>query len=90
MNQHPLTPEQEREIEALQAELAHHLPRTGVDLSGIGPRLHQSHPAVERRTSDDEFELALTIDLSAIVNTLQQLPDGAGTEAFVAAYNQRR
>jgi hypothetical protein len=44
---------------------------------------------VERQISEDEVEVGFTIDASGIVETLRSLPDGAGTDAFVAAYNAR-
>ena len=71
MTEHALTPEQEREIDGLQTELAQQIARTNVDLQGIGPRLRESQPRVERQISDDQYEVELTIDLSAIVATLQ-------------------
>ncbi len=89
MNEYSLTPEEQRDIEALQGELAKQVQRTQVNLEGVGSRLRASRPPVERRISDDRREIALSFDLSAIVETLQQLPDAAGTDAFVAAYNVR-
>ena len=89
MEEQSLTPEQEAEFEALGAEFMQQLERVGVDLQQASPRLREVAPPVERPISEDEFEVMLTIDVSGIVETLRGLPDGAGTEAFVAAYNAR-
>ena len=89
MTDHALTPEQQREIESLETELGQQLARTKVDMPGVGAHLFESQPGVERQISDDESEVELTIDLSAIVETLRNLPDGAGNDAFIAAYDAR-
>jgi len=89
MDDNALTPDQQVQINALEIEFMKQMERVGVDFQGVGTRLRESQPPVERRVSDDEFEVALTVDLSAIVDTLRVLPDAAGTEAFVAAYNAR-
>ncbi|MEP6834121.1 MAG: hypothetical protein ABJB74_12035 [Gemmatimonas sp.] len=90
MNEHPRAPDEQAQIDVLEVELVQQLERVGVDLMGVGARLSESQPRVERMISDDEFEVALTIDVSAILDTLRSLPDAAGTDAFVAAYNARR
>lgn len=81
------TPEQQAQINRIEVEFAEQLDRVGVDLHDVGAQLRESQPSVERRISDDEVEVGLTIDVGAIVDTLRRLPDGAGTAAFVAAYN---
>lgn len=89
MNEPEPTPEQQAQINAFEVEFAQQLERVDVNLPSVGARLRESQPPVERRISDDEVEVALTIDVGAIVDTLRRLPDGAGTDAFVAAYNAR-
>jgi hypothetical protein len=89
MEEQELTPEREAEIEAMNAEYMRQVERVGVDMEEAHPQLRELVPAVERRISDDEFELMITVDVAGILETLQGLPDGTGTAAFVAAYNAR-
>ena len=90
MEGQPLTPDQQAEAEALTREFIQQLERVAVDMQAAFPRLRQIAPPVERQISYDETEVSITIDASGIVATLRALPDGAGTDAFVAAYNARR
>ena len=89
MEEQPLTPEQAAAAEAIGREFLQQLERVGVDMQAAFPRLREIAPPVEREISDDEVEISITIDASGIVETLRTLPDGAGTDAFVAAYNRR-
>lgn len=83
---HPIDPQT---IEAISAELEAQLARVGVDMQTAVPQLREVFPPVERRVSDTEVELELTIDVTGILETLRELPDGAGTARLVAAYNAR-
>lgn len=87
MTEQALTREQQKDIESLHSQLLFHLGRTNVDLQSIGKRLRESQPRVERKISDTESEVELAIDVAKLVLTLQQLPDAAGTDAFITAYN---
>lgn len=89
MKKPPLIAAQEAQVAALSMEFARHLARVGVDMQAASPRLRDIAPPIERRLSENEVEVSLTIDASGIVETLRGLPDGAGTDAFVAAYNSR-
>jgi hypothetical protein len=89
MQNKPLTAEQEAQAAALTEEFIRQIERVGVDMPAAFPQLRESAPPVERYLSDDEVEVIITIDASGIVRTLRTLPDGAGTHAFVAAYNAR-
>jgi hypothetical protein len=89
MDEQELSPEQQAEIEAMNAEFMRQVERVGVEMEEAHPQLRALAPVVERRMSDDEFEVMITVDFSGILETLQGLPDGAGTAAFVAAYNAR-
>ncbi len=86
-----MSPEQQRAIEADHADFEVQLVRTGVDLRAASPRLHeivvpeQGEPTMEDDV--ESFTMSFTVDFSGILATLRQLPDGAGTAAFVAAYN---
>lgn len=75
--------------EELTVELIRQLERTRVDLRAAQPRMYQVVPPIERENADGTVDVQFTIDATGIVRTLQQLHDGAGTEAFVAAYNAR-
>ena len=92
MTNHPLTPEQSVQISGLQAEFAKELERVGVDMAAAVSRISTAEPPIERRISEHEFEVthSFGVNMSAIVETLRGLPDGAGTEAFVAAYKACR
>jgi len=89
MDEQPVTPEQRAAAESLGREFMEQLERVAVDMQAAFPRLREIEPPVERQISDDEVEVSFTIDASGIVETLRSLPDGAGTDAFVAAYNAR-
>ena len=89
MEDSQLTPKQEASAEVLVAEFMRQLQRVAVDMPTASPQLREIAPPVERQISDDEYEVTHTVDVSGIVDTLRGLPDGAGTTAFVAAYNAR-
>ena len=89
MSDDELTPSQRAEIEELNEAWDHHVARAEVDMRVAMPRLREVVPPTERHISDTEFEVSHTIDLSGIVETLRSLPDRAGTDAFVDAYNRR-
>ena len=84
-----LTPEQHAEIEGLMLEWDAELGRVGVDMDVARPKLREIAPQVEREVSETETDVLFTLDVSGIIHTLRSLPDGAGTERFVAAYNSR-
>ena len=84
-----LSPELREELEALIQEWDHHLLRVDVDMELAGPRLRELQPPEERQVSETETEVTLALDVSGIVQTLRALPDGAGTERFIEAYNRR-
>jgi hypothetical protein len=89
MHKYELSPEQQARTTALEAEFEQQLERVGVDMRVAHSQLRATTPPVERRISNDRSEVTFTIDASGIVETLRQLPDRAGTDAFVAAYNAR-
>lgn len=75
--------------EALTAEFLAQLARVGVDMRAASPRMHEIGPSRETENEDGTTEVVFTIDASGIVDTLRKLPDRAGTDAFVRAYNAR-
>ena len=84
-----LSPELREELEALIQEWDQHLLRVDVDMELAGPRLRELQPAEERKISETETEVTLALDVTGIVEVLRALPDGAGTERFIDAYNSR-
>jgi hypothetical protein len=89
MTEHLPSPDEERRIRDLEADFRRQMERVGVDLRAEWPHMRELEPPVEREISDDEVEVSFTINVTGIVETLRELPDGAGTDAFVAAYNAR-
>ncbi|HEY2164120.1 MAG TPA: hypothetical protein VGH04_09025 [Gemmatimonadaceae bacterium] len=92
MSEEGLSPDQRRDIEALMTDLEAQSVRVGVDLrTAMGDMNEIEAPrqsAIESDESGESFTESFTIDVSGIVKTLRALPDGAGTSAFVAAYNR--
>ncbi|HEY6829826.1 MAG TPA: hypothetical protein VI259_23380 [Gemmatimonadaceae bacterium] len=84
MEQQSRTREQEEAAEKLFREFVQQLERVAVDMQAAFPRLREIAPPAERQISEDEVEIGFTVDASGIVKTLRGLPDGAGTDAFVA------
>lgn len=86
-----LTPEQQRQVEADHADFERQLVRVGVDLRAASPRMNEIEPPQRSEVSGDDGEESYTetfvVDVSGILATLRLLPDGAGTSAFVEAYN---
>ena len=74
---------------ALTADFLAQLARVDVDMRAAWPRMHELVPPLETANEDGTTDIAFTIDASGIVETLRKLPDGAGTDAFVRAYNAR-
>ncbi len=70
-------------------ELLRHIARTSVNMQAATPRMREIAPPVEQQLNDNDFEVTFTVDVSGILATLRELPDGAGTDIFVAAYNAR-
>ena len=86
-----LTPEQQRQVEADHAEFERQLARVAVDLRAASRRMHQIEPPRRSEVTidgdEESFMETFTMDFSGILATLRRLPDGAGTAAFIAAYN---
>jgi hypothetical protein len=89
MKDEELSPEQRRNIEALIADLEAQIARVGVDLRAAMQVMHEIEAPQRSDPSDDgSYTESHTIDLTGIVETLRGLRDGAGTSAFVTAYNR--
>jgi len=89
MNDEELSPEQQRTIEAFMADLEAQMARVGVDLKAAMQNINEVEaPRRSEVAADGSFTESHTIDLTGILETLRALPDGAGTSAFVTAYNR--
>ena len=64
-----------------EAALMRHLKRVNVKMPSAWQQLCAMHPSLEREPASAQT--------AALLSALEALPDGAGTEAFVAAYNAR-
>jgi hypothetical protein len=66
--------------------------RVGVDLRKAMRSMNKveapRRSAIESDESDESYTESFTIDVTGILETLRALPNGAGTPAFVAAYNR--
>jgi len=92
MSDEELTPEQRLDIEALMADLEAQSARVGADLRTAMRTMNEieapRRSAIESDDSGESFTESFTIDVTGILETLRALPDGAGTSAFVSAYNR--
>ena len=91
MREDELSPEQRRDAEAFHAELDAQVKRVGVDLRAAMQDLHEVTAPVRSDVAgegdSETYMMTFTIDLSGFLETLRELPDAAGTKAFIAAYN---
>ena len=90
MREDELTPEQHADIAALEAAVEREAARVGVDWEAAAPAMRTLARTAEREASDDEFELFLELDVTAMLATLRALPDAAGTAAFLDAFSRRQ
>jgi hypothetical protein len=81
MNEHPMT---QADWDAINRELEQQIKRVNVDMFQANGDLHQIYALSQHESGESEF-----VDLTGIVDTLQTLSDGAGTAAFVEAYNSQ-
>lgn len=87
MPDHELTPEQAAELEQLAAETVREAERVGVDWDSAAERMRALAAETWEASEDGTGgELTLDLDLSLLLRTLQGLPDNAGTERFLDAY----
>ncbi len=71
---------------AVAAEFEHHLSRVGVAWGEASGSIFELAPTTETVISDEEIELRVALDIGAMLEVLQSLPDGAGTAAFLAGF----
>jgi hypothetical protein len=76
--------------EQVVAEFERQLARVGVDWSVAVEPVFEMAPKVENPLPDGDLEVGVMLDITSILATLESLPDGAGTNAFVTAYRQRQ
>lgn len=77
------------EAQALTAEFTRQLARTAVSWEEAVGTVMDASPSRELVTEDGEEEIHVSMDVTGIVTTLQALPDGAGTAAFLEAFARR-
>ena len=82
-----LSAEQEAEIARVAEAAVREAERVGVDWAAAQQRM-RALSEQEVRTSDDgdTMEVVVELDLTLLLETLRRLPDGAGTDRFLAAY----
>ena len=92
MSEEELPPEQRLDIEALIADLEAQSARVGADIRTAMRSINEveapQRSAIESDENGESYTESFTIDVTGILETLRALPDGAGTSAFVAAYNR--
>ena len=87
MSDDELSPEQAAELERLAAEAVREAARVGVDWDAAAERMRALAEQAWVPSADGTAgELTLGLDLTVLLRTLQRLPDGAGTERFLADY----
>lgn len=89
MRDNELTPQQLEQIKGVEAALTRHIERVNVDMPSAMQKLHGER-TLEKRISETEYVIEVELDASAMLRVLKELPDRAGTEAFVAAYAQAK
>jgi hypothetical protein len=84
MDENDMTPEQISEIERLVEEVDRESDRVGVDWDVAAERLRAlAQRGVEPAESDD---ISLGLDVFSLARTLRRLPNDAGTDAFLKAF----
>lgn len=86
MHEEERSAEHRRDLQAVVAELEREGVRVGVDWNAAAPTMRELAPKTERRVSEEEVEVNLTLDVMGMLATLRALPDGVGTDAFLAAF----
>ncbi len=86
----PLSGQSDDGGEAAAAEFTRELSRVNVDWDEAGTEVFEAAPKIETPGSDDGFEVGVFLNVTALTDTLRSLPDGAGTEAFLAAFRERK
>jgi hypothetical protein len=86
-----LTSGQQRQVEADRAGFLPQLERVGVDLRPASEHMNEIQPPriSNVRADDESFIETFTLDVSGILVTLRQLPDGAGTRDFRHRHGRR-
>ena len=87
MPDNELSAEQEAELDRLAAEAVREAERVRIDWDAAAARM-RALAAQEWVPSDDGTtgELTLGLDMTLLLHVLRRLPDGAGTERFLAEY----
>ena len=82
-----LSPEEEAELEQLAHDVVDEAERVGVDWDAAQERMRALAEAEWTAAGEGTAgELTIGLDMSTLLDVLRQLPDGAGTARFLAAY----
>lgn len=77
------------DMATLERDVEREAARVGVDWTAAAPALRTLAQAGPSETTDEGFEVVLSLDVAAMLATLRALPDGAGTDAFLAEFGRR-
>jgi hypothetical protein len=72
-------------FERRAGELDREARRVGVDWAAAQPAMNRLMPSEMRPPGGGAYRMSHTVDLGALLGVLRALPDGSGTDAFVAA-----
>ncbi len=87
MDEDDLSQEQADEVQRLVDEVERESARVQVDWNLAAERLRALAEVHETATDDQgASEMSLGLDVTLLARTLRRLPDGAGTAAFLAAF----
>ena len=77
------------DMATLERDVEREAARVGVDWAMAAPALRTLAQAAPPDATDEGFEVVLSLDVTAMLATLRSLPDGVGTEAFLAEFARR-
>jgi hypothetical protein len=78
------------DIEALWLQMDREASRVGVDWDAAQERFRALTQLEERELPGGSAEVTFGLDVTRMLSTLRSLPDGAGTDAFLDAFEKRR
>ena len=83
------SPDEQAAFERTAEELDREARRVGVDWAAAQPAMRRLLPSEMRPAGGGAFRMSHTVDMGALLGVLRALPDGSGTDAFVAALERR-
>lgn len=82
-------PDERVAFERAAEELDREARRVGVDWADAQPAMRRLMPAEMSPGGGGAFRMSHKVDMGALLGVLRALPDGSGTDAFVAALERR-